>query len=159
MRDNRRMHEGARDLAIAFNVGRAEEALHRVKSGAALETADLAYFSRIADLFLDALDAYQWIEQTVQGSSEKVGSDALRVFQLLLPVVRETTTNQALPTVFSELAETAKGIREGQKIAADHWGRFEDTLRRLGTVARRQGIDALETKPPTALFPQLPKLA
>ena len=52
----RRMQEGSRDLAIAFNIGRAEEALHRLDTGNPLDAQDASHFERIADLFFEALD-------------------------------------------------------------------------------------------------------
>jgi hypothetical protein len=153
------MLEGARDLAIAFNIGRAEEAIHRLKSGVGLDSSDLPHFVRIADLFLDVLEAYQWIAQTFQGAAGSVRPDALRLFQLVLPAVRDSMSEAPPADVFSELATTAGSIGAGQVVSAEQRDRFERALRQLASVATRQGIDALETKPAVASFSQLPKLA
>jgi len=159
LRDDRRMLEGARDLAIAFNVGRAEEAIHRVKSGSKLDPSDLPHFVRLADLFLDALEAYQWITQTFQGNVGNVRPEALRLFQLVLEAVRDAMVENSPEELLAQLARTADNIGTGMAVSTDDWNRFECALRRLASVATQQGIDALETKPAVASFSRLPKLA
>ena len=58
-----------------------------------------------------------------------------------------------------DLAKTAQTIGSGKGIDSADKTRFGSILRRLGSLAARQGVDALEKKAPSVAFAGLAKSA
>jgi hypothetical protein len=144
----RRMQEGARDLALAFMVGRAEEALSRLSAGEQLGNRDLSYFEQVWGLLSDALEAYAWA--TTHGSGHAPPPDALRALRVLLPVVRDQATREPPERVFAELADVASSLAQAKPVETGHRAALASALRRIASYAGGQGREAFEAKIPSS---------
>src|SRR5690242_18888077 len=113
---DRRMQEGARDLAIALNLGRAEEALHRLCDGHSLTGNDRSFFVSVADLFRDATEGYVATSAAVHGSADQnpPRSGALRAMRLLIPLLHDEAANEAPPSFFERFATLAGEVAAGE---------------------------------------------
>jgi len=155
LRDDRRMQEGARDLAIAFNIGRAEEALSRLTHGSALREQDFKFFRLVADFFTEALKGFRWVESALAGESAPVSADSLTAFQLLLPALEAQTS----PITFlSELIKVSTAMVTAEPVSDEQRSTLSSVLKTLSISAARQGMDSLEPKTKPSSFSILPKV-
>lgn len=161
LRDDRRMQEGARNLAIAFNVSRAEEALFRLSQGTALDPAETKFFDRLADLFSQALTGYRWIEKALSGVEAKTSlasPDSLRAFQLVVQITSDPGPNTSPAKKLDDLIKVAASLASGKELSKPVLQTFSVVLRRLSTVAAKQGMNALDAKPAPVALSVLPKV-
>jgi hypothetical protein len=154
------MQEGARDLAIALNLGRAEEALHRLGADGALAPQDREFFDPVVELFLDAADGYRSASVAIHGGRfQPPRAAALRAMRLVLPLVREEAGGED-PTVYLEkCAGLAREVAAGASPSPDTRARLMSLLKRLALLAGGEGLDALESKPAALSFPTLSRVA
>jgi hypothetical protein len=158
MRDDRRVQEGARDLAIAFNIGRAEEALYRIRKGASLGDQDLRFFKLLGDLFSQALKGSHWIESALSGTATAVSPDALKAFQLVLPVITSSATASSAADFLSELLKVTMSIVAGTPLPQEERDQLSSILKELSKSATRSGMDALEPRAVPSSFSILPRV-
>ena len=88
----RKMREASRSLAIAFNIGRVQEALYRADAGEPLEQDAKELLEQLTRLFTAATRGLKWTQATIEGSAadDELGdSRALRSLSLVLPIIRK----------------------------------------------------------------------
>ncbi len=147
------MREASRSLAVAFNVGRIQEALYRVDAGGALEDDDKQVLRRLASLFADARVGYAWTQETVQGFSGEFDLDApssLRSLSLVLPVIRGYPGEPA--KTLEQLHDVAVELSEGKVVDASRRQPFETVLGDLASLAGSKLDEALGQQTRTVRF-------
>lgn len=144
---DRRMQEGTRDLALAFMLGRAEEALSRVSIGDRLDDKERRYFEQLLNLFADALDGYSWAAGTAAEGTPS--SDSLRAVALVIPVIREHQELGTPEESLQRLAATARSLLVAEQTSGDERAALADMLRNIASYAAGQGREALDTDAPS----------
>ncbi len=141
----RRMQEGARDLSLAFMIGRAEEALWRLSKGQDVDEKDRSHFARLWHLFADASDAYTW---AATRAAVPPTSAALRALQAITPVIRNRAPERAPAELLTELAATARALARREQVPDAQLDSFTAVLRELASFAGGQGREALGSYAP-----------
>lgn len=150
---DRRIQEGTRDLALAFMLGRAEEALSRVAAGQTLDTKELSYFEQLLNLFADALEGYAWA--TGNAPEPPPSADSLRAVGLVIPAVQETPGRESPEDILHRLTDTARSLANAHAVGRDERSMLSETLRRLASFAAGQGRETLDSETPPPAVPAL----
>jgi hypothetical protein len=143
----REMREASRSLAIAFNIGRVQEALYRTDAGEALEPEEKGLFEQLTRLFTEAGRGLRWAEAAVtekatdEGSS--IDSRALRSLSLVLPVIRNCPTPP--PETLALLAEVAAKLGAGEAVDRARRTTFDTVLSDLALRASTKYLGLAES--------------
>jgi hypothetical protein len=146
---DRRIQEGTRDLALAFMLGRAEEALSRVSAGQTLEAKERSYFEQLLNLFADALEGYAWATGTAP--EPPPSTDSLRAVGLVIPAVQDTPSREPPESVLQKLTDTARLLASARDVGRDERSMLAEMLRRLASFAAGQGRETLDSEAPPAV--------
>ena len=148
----RRMQEGSRDLALAFMIGRTEEALSRLSVGAPISDKERTYFEQVLHLFADALDAFSWASGKAAAPPP---AGALRALRLVIPAVREQAGQENPEQWLNKLTDTARELASSHDVNDQARATLTSVLRRVATYAGGQGREALESPLPASGVPAL----
>jgi hypothetical protein len=142
------MQEGARDLSLAFMIGRAEEALWRLSKGQPVDEKDRSHFTRLWHLFADASEAYSW---AATRAAVPPPPTALRALQAITPIMRSRSSELRPEELLTSLTTTARSLARGQPAQGNQLDGFSAVLRELASLAGGQGREALGSyAPPSA---------
>lgn len=150
---DRRIQEGTRDLALAFMLGRAEEALSRLSGGHSLDSKERLYFEQLLNLFADALEGYSWA--TSNASTPAPSVDSLRAVELVMPAVQEASANLPVEALLRKLSSTARSLANESNVPEDDRSVLQQTLKRLASLAAGQGRETLDSETPPPMLPAL----
>lgn len=134
----RRMREASRSLAIAFNIGQAQEALYRADAGGALDDEAQQLFRELKHFFQDASRGLVWTQAAVEALDATDDDDAvsdgvaLRSLSLVLPIVRSNAT-MAPKDVLAQLADISDKLGSGHLVSKPDRVAFDQIL---GELAR-----------------------
>jgi hypothetical protein len=160
------MREVSQSLAIAFNIGQAQEALYRSDAGEQLGIDEQALFTRIARLFSEAELGLEWTQATVtralvsneedQPAREQAGTAtrALRSLSLVLPVIRNAGTPKE---TLELLAETARKLGAGQFVSKESRATFDAIMSDLARYVGGRAGNALEERGAAISLLPIPK--
>jgi hypothetical protein len=141
----RKMREASRSLAVAFNVGRVQEALYRIDAGELPEDDDKLILRRLADFFTDARAGFEWTQETVGGTTGEFDLDvspSLRSLRLVLPVIRGYPIEPV--KTLENLRDVALQLSEGKAVDPGQRQTFETVLGDLASLAGNKLNEALE---------------
>lgn len=150
------MREASRSLAVAFNVGRVQEALYRLDAGSPPDEDDKLILRRLADFFVEARAGLQWTQATVDGTTGEFDlsvSPSLRSLSLVLPVIRGYPVEA--PKMLESLHAVALQLSEGKPVDAERRRMFETVLGDLASVAGSKLDEALGPKTRSVRFSPL----
>jgi hypothetical protein len=155
----RKMREASRSLAIAFNIGRVQEALYRSDAGEPLEADTKELFEQLARLFAEATRGLEWTQATIEGAAteDELGdSRALRSLNLVLPILRR----YAVPPLetLSLLAKATRSLSAGEHLDPTQRQTFDAALGDLASHAGSRLDDALEDGGASVALSPLPDL-
>jgi hypothetical protein len=154
----RKMREASRSLAIAFNIGRAQEALYRMSAGQPLELEEKAFLEQLTHLFTEACHGFAWTQATVEGTAteDDLGdSRALRSLSLVLPIIRKYPTRPS--ETLSLLAEVSTKLGAGETVEQSKRTMFDAVLGALASHAGSRLDDVLEDRGESVSLSPLPE--
>lgn len=134
----RRMREASRSLAIAFNIGQAQEALYRADAGEPLDDEARQLFRELNHFFQDASRGLLWTQAAVEdldatdGDNAVSDAAALRSLSLVLPVVRSNAP-AAPKEILAQLTDISDKLGSGQLVSKHDRTTFDQIL---GDLAR-----------------------
>ena len=157
MNSRRKMREASRSLAIAFNIGRVQEALYRADAGETLQPDEKALFEQLARLFAAAGRAVEWTQATVDGAvadEDFHDGHALRSLSLVLPIIRNYPTSPR--ETLELLARVSTTLGSGGGVDRNQRVTFDTVLGDLAASAGGRLEDLLEDRSPQVSLKSLP---
>jgi hypothetical protein len=155
-----RLQRGSQALAIAFNIGRAQEAIYRSTStGRVPLHEDRQHFERLADLLFEAEQGFEWIKSTMEGRPTPLTSEIsryLRSFGIVLPAIRSEVSEGGPEPIFERLRSALDLVAGGEGLTVEERQLLLTVLNRLSTRMASQGTAAMESVPQIGAFSKLP---
>jgi hypothetical protein len=154
---DRRLQEGARALALAYNLTHAEEALYRLRANEAPARDDQSYFATLSRLLRSAGEGLEWAKAALAGRTRDASTEAVRSLSLVVPVLR-SLKQEADQRVLSRYEAASSALSDGRKIDPDDRDELARFLQALAAYASGSGAEVLSAAdgPPALTLPSAP---